>query len=583
MEASAISNLPIANPPGMPVEAQAYGGSTAPAVGTNAAGSTNANGAGENAKETPAFAQVIREMLVRTAGESAALPARPLRSNSFVSGKSGSGAVGQEQQKSGTMASSRGMLPIVANVNVAAMTSVAVPVEAAPTGALPVESVGSTDAKAAVTEQQSAPLAVMLADMANGADAQREVQELGLAATETQAKVEKQPTAEAGSNPTTSDLRSGKGAVIAWMTAATPTVALEQVADARLATQMAMKSAAPVHGEPVAKVIQQIERVQLPGTTGNIFVETSGTNATERTAGETLVTPEKIVLPPNGVLPGATAVPLAAAGTATAKPVVASMDATKNATPISAVETPQQNHSEGREGAANGDGKSSGDGGATKDAPVSTAEAAAFSQAFGVASVEKVDSAAVTTTPTAAVAVPTPAPTEHAPAQSAAASLPAAPSPSNPNPTSADTTAIHIANDAQLMQTATHSEMRIAMQTEKFGAVELHARVAGDEIGAAITVEKKDAHAALAMELPALQQALSDKQMRVDQIALLHGSLGSTAGDAGAHAQQGERGAGTRGTLPGFQGNAEKLATGALITPEQLGAFDAQGRLSVLA
>src|SRR5262249_29676532 len=78
---------------------------------------------------------------------------------------------------------------------------------------------------------------------------------------------------------------------------------------------------------------------------------------------------------------------------------------------------------------------------------------------------------------------------------------------------------------AQLMQAANHSELRIAMDTDKLGAVELRAHLSGDEVGAAIAVERRDAHAVLAVELPALQQSLNEKQLRVEQVTLLHGSF----------------------------------------------------------
>jgi flagellar hook-length control protein FliK len=125
--------------------------------------------------------------------------------------------------------------------------------------------------------------------------------------------------------------------------------------------------------------------------------------------------------------------------------------------------------------------------------------------------------------------------------------------------------------------------MRIAMQSDKFGAIELHARVSGDAVGAAIVVEKRDAHAALALELPGLQQALSDKQLRVEQVTLTHSMLSSTAGDAGASSQQGQKGATPRSALPSFQTTAESLAAGSFLAQEQLGVFNSQGRLSVLA
>ena len=136
-------------------------------------------------------------------------------------------------------------------------------------------------------------------------------------------------------------------------------------------------------------------------------------------------------------------------------------------------------------------------------------------------------------------------------------------------------------NAAQLVDSAGHSEMRIALQTDKLGNVELRARIAGDDVGAAITVERRDAHAALAVELPALQQALAAKQLRVDQVALLHGSLNAATGDARHGGQQ------QMSPSPRMQGTAWAIATAAHVAGAQESAsssiFDSQGRLNVRA
>ena len=71
-----------------------------------------------------------------------------------------------------------------------------------------------------------------------------------------------------------------------------------------------------------------------------------------------------------------------------------------------------------------------------------------------------------------------------------------------------------------LAGTAAASEMNVALRAEGLGAVQLHARVTGDQVGAAITVERHEAHAALAGDLPALHQALSDRQLRLETLSL---------------------------------------------------------------
>jgi len=173
-------------------------------------------------------------------------------------------------------------------------------------------------------------------------------------------------------------------------------------------------------------------------------------------------------------------------------------------------------------------------------------------------------------TESAANAAQTPAPTK--------AAAPAQPTPPGDVP---DLSATRSANDAQLTHSANHSDMRIAMQTDQLGAIELHARVAGDQLGAAITVEKRDAHSILVAELPALQQALSEKQLHVAQLSLLQGSLHSTAGDTGAQHQQQERAR-----------HVQQVGMPFVVAPftatiagngEQSLMFDSSGRLSVRA
>jgi len=142
-----------------------------------------------------------------------------------------------------------------------------------------------------------------------------------------------------------------------------------------------------------------------------------------------------------------------------------------------------------------------------------------------------------------------------------------------------------IVNVAQLSGNAVHSEVRIAMQAEQLGQVELHATVNGQQVGANITVEKKEAHAALAVELPSLQQALEDRHLRVSEVVLTQSTLHSTSGDAGnAGHTAGEQ---QRRNQAGFQYQQSESNTsfgnvpGAIV--ESSGIFDNRGRLSVRA
>jgi hypothetical protein len=149
-------------------------------------------------------------------------------------------------------------------------------------------------------------------------------------------------------------------------------------------------------------------------------------------------------------------------------------------------------------------------------------------------------------------------------------------SPSNPRLN--DT---HEIVNAQISGNASQSEIHLAMQVDRLGPVELHAHVSGEQMGASILVEKREAHAALAVELPALQQALSEKSLRVEHVWLTQSALHSTAGDAGnAAGQQSRQKAGTNLAASNSLATQPALAAAA---PEQNEIFDERGHLSVRA
>jgi len=210
-------------------------------------------------------------------------------------------------------------------------------------------------------------------------------------------------------------------------------------------------------------------------------------------------------------------------------------------------------------------------------------DATSFSQAVVMAASDKQDFSPTPDASAPVDAASAPASTPEHSASSLASSPQAAPTSAAPTlpPQDMDGTSNRIVDSAKLMEAAGRSEMRIAMDTDKLGPVELRAHMVGDEVGAAITVEKRDAHAALAVELPALQQALSDKQLRVEQVTLLHASLGSTAGDTGASTKQEQR-SGTHAATTSWLGSSGGVAQSPG-NAAQSGIFDAKGRLSVHA
>lgn len=130
------------------------------------------------------------------------------------------------------------------------------------------------------------------------------------------------------------------------------------------------------------------------------------------------------------------------------------------------------------------------------------------------------------------------------------------------------------------------SEMNIALHAESLGPVELRTRITGDVVGASIGVERHDAHAMIASELPALHQALNDRQLRVGELSVFQGSVhsGGATGD-GRPSQQRETAqqssatttwaAEENSTLPEIAVLSESGDSGTL--------FDSNGRLSVRA
>lgn len=83
---------------------------------------------------------------------------------------------------------------------------------------------------------------------------------------------------------------------------------------------------------------------------------------------------------------------------------------------------------------------------------------------------------------------------------------------------------------ASLLHSQARSEMRVAVQTEGMGAVELHAVLASGKLGASISVVSHEAHTLLNNELPALQQVLTDQNLRIDHLSVINAPMSSGAG-----------------------------------------------------
>ncbi len=364
----------------------------------------------------------------------------------------------------------------------------------------------------------------------------------------------------------------------------------EQPQKAGMLAQVSNATSVSQPGQPLSSVLQQV--TALEGASSGMASKASALVDVARTAVQEQVSEaaEKNALtsslPAHTSAPSSTSASTDAKGTQSASPEAHPIDAAQNEAPVA------NNHSNSQDSAADHAGQNASDASVSSGSnsitpPAAKNEASVFSEALSAANMVKPDAAPAVPSASAAVApVSTLPPPNEPSAGPAAAALPSAPAQAQealPPLQTPDTPNGRFVNAAQLTNAASESEMRIAMQTDKLGTIELHARVSGGEVGAAIFVEKRDAHAALAVELPALQQALSEKQLRVGQVVLTQGSLSATAGDTGGNSQQNQRSGAQAAQSASFWNEARSLSTAAWFVPEQTGIFNAQGRLSVQA
>ncbi len=130
------------------------------------------------------------------------------------------------------------------------------------------------------------------------------------------------------------------------------------------------------------------------------------------------------------------------------------------------------------------------------------------------------------------------------------------------------------------------SEMNIALRADALGAVELHAHVTGDLVGAAISVERHDAHALISSDLGTLHQALNDRQLRVGDVKVFHGAVGSDAAAADGQSSQRRETVPQRAQATNWTSGhspASVDATASMDTQNSSMFFDSNGRLSVRA
>jgi flagellar hook-length control protein FliK len=136
-------------------------------------------------------------------------------------------------------------------------------------------------------------------------------------------------------------------------------------------------------------------------------------------------------------------------------------------------------------------------------------------------------------------------------------------------------------SSARLMDRPGQTEIRIEMQADSLGGVELRAHISGNQIGASIAVEHRDAQVMLTNELPALHNALVEKNLRVDSLSVSQGMPSSMGGGPGSDG--GQRGFSQTHPKAVYTTQEEASLPVSDAPAEYTGGSKANARLSVLA
>jgi hypothetical protein len=117
-------------------------------------------------------------------------------------------------------------------------------------------------------------------------------------------------------------------------------------------------------------------------------------------------------------------------------------------------------------------------------------------------------------------------------------------------------------SSARLTQQAGSAEMQVKLRTESLGPIDVRTIVRGNDIGASIRVEARETQMMMSNEISRLEQALSERSLRVQRLDVLQGSVsGGQSNGTGPGSSQGDpsrprqgsasyTGVGTYPTLP---------------------------------
>ncbi|HUO25935.1 MAG TPA: flagellar hook-length control protein FliK [Candidatus Aquilonibacter sp.] len=112
---------------------------------------------------------------------------------------------------------------------------------------------------------------------------------------------------------------------------------------------------------------------------------------------------------------------------------------------------------------------------------------------------------------------------------------------------------------SELYQHVGGAEMRISMQTDTLGTIDLRATLHQSGLTATIGVQRGDVQAMLSNDLPSLQHALSDKSFRVDQISVMNNSVGGRLDLGGQRQPQAQSQGQPRAAAADYAGHSQAI------------------------
>ena len=108
-----------------------------------------------------------------------------------------------------------------------------------------------------------------------------------------------------------------------------------------------------------------------------------------------------------------------------------------------------------------------------------------------------------------------------------------------------------IVRSAELTDSANGAEMHVELRAGNLGALEVHTVVREGSVGAEIHVQGQEAHTLLSAGLPSLERALSERNLRVENIGVYQDQTGGGMSGGEKHDQQpGSSPSPPRQTLP---------------------------------